>query len=146
MPRFFLRTLCHSHQLRATPASPTTVSHLPVPPPPVLSPTSVFLSPFAPRLDRPLPSRASRRCAPAPRRSLPRMSGRALLPPKTLAEIQKALEREHTRSDMETRVVGPHYDRAQAQSRYAIVSTSPAFMNTTCDRVEHRPRYWSTGI
>ena len=65
--------------------------------------------------------------------------------------------RDGVRHYIEMRVVGPHHDRAQAQSRCVTVSTSPAFMNTTCDRVsplmraphperEHRPRRRSAGI
>ena len=38
------------------------------------------------------------------------------------------------------RVVGPHHDRARAQSRCVTVSTSPAFMNAVCDRASTFPR------
>ena len=53
------------------------------------------------------------------------VAGHALLPYETLAETQQALE---TVYDIEMRVVGPHHDRARAQSRCVTVSTSPAFM------------------
>ena len=49
------------------------------------------------------------------------VAGHALLPDET----QQALE---TGYDIEMRVVGPHHDRARAQSRCVTVSTSPAFM------------------
>ena len=47
------------------------------------------------------------------------VAGHALLPYATLAETQQALE---TGYDIEMRVVGPHHDRAQAQSRCVTVS------------------------
>ena len=65
--------------------------------------------------------------------------------------------RDGVRHYIEMRVVGPHHDRAQAQSRCVTVSMSPTFMNTMCDRVspllraphperEHRLRRRSAGI
>ena len=38
------------------------------------------------------------------------------------------------------RVVGPHHDRSRTQSRCVTISTSPAMMNSTCDRASTFPR------
>ena len=100
MPRFSLMMLSHSYQPRGTPAVSTTVFELFVPPPPVLSASSVSPSPFAPHRDRATPKLRDqeivfRRHIAAISTSNDYVAGHTMLSHETLAETLKTLEREY---------------------------------------------------